>query len=190
SKERTRDNHMQESQSHQEIPLQQLAAYAAYNSIKGSSFKRNALLKPLDIILDELNKCLHPDDPREVETLRAGTKELVFHHMELIAGGKYTPGRTKQSKVNHFVDLFFDGVLGQTHHGKINALLTREKLLRAAYLFWVREAWAEIYVARGQAQDLSQATDALQQLEEEAEDVGLDENTTREEAEQIQEEQK
>ena len=32
----------------QELPLQQLAAYAAQSSIKGSSFKRNSLLKPLD----------------------------------------------------------------------------------------------------------------------------------------------
>ena len=49
---------MQESQ---ELPLQQLAVYAAHNSIKGSSFKRNALLKPLDIILEELDRCKNPD---------------------------------------------------------------------------------------------------------------------------------
>ena len=35
--------------------LKELATYAAQNNIRGSTFKRNSLLKPLDIILQELN---------------------------------------------------------------------------------------------------------------------------------------
>jgi hypothetical protein len=162
----------------QEYPLRQLAAFAAYNAIKGSSFKRNSLLKPLDIILQELDRSPHSDDEQELEFLRAGTKELIFEHLARIAKEEYAPGRTKRSKVDHYVDLFFDGVLTQTYHRKVNALLTRDKLLRAAYLFWVRQAWAEIFVARGEAKNLAQATDELQQLDEEAPEEVTDGVTT------------
>ncbi|SRR6266487_4115067 len=82
---------MQESQ---ELPLQQLAVYAAHNSIKGSSFKRNALLKPLDIILEELDRCKNPDDKKELAVIRAGTKELIFDHLARIAKEEYKPGDT------------------------------------------------------------------------------------------------
>jgi hypothetical protein len=155
----------------QELPLQQLAAHAAHSSIKGSSFKRNSLLKPLDIILQELDRCPHPDDPKELALIRAGTKELIFDHLARIAKDEYKPGQTKQSKVNQYVDLFFDGVLEKAHHGKVNKLLSREKLIRAAYLFWVRQAWAEIFVSKGKAKNIAVATDELQKMDEASEDT-------------------
>jgi hypothetical protein len=151
----------------QELPLQQLATYAAHNAIKGSSFKRNSLLKPLDIILEELDRCPNPDDRKELAVIRAGTKELIFDHLARIAKEEYKPGQTKQSKVNQYVDLFFDGVLEQAHGGKVNKLLSREKLIRAAYLFWVRQTWAEILVSKGKAKNIALATDELQKREEE-----------------------
>ena len=154
---------MQESQ---ELPLQQLAVYAAHNSIKGSSFKRNALLKPLDIILEELDRCKNPDDKKELAVIRAGTKELIFDHLARIAKEEYKPGQTKQSKINQYVDIFFDDVLEKDNHGKVNRLLSREKLIRAAYLFWVRQTWAEIFVSKGKAKDIAQATDELQKPDE------------------------
>lgn len=161
----------------QELPLQQLAAYAAYNSIKGSSFKRNSLLKPLDIILEELDRCPNPDDIKELELIRAGTKELIFDHLARIAKEDYKPGQTKQSKINQYVDIFFDGVLEKAHHRKVNKLLSREKLIRAAYLFWVRQAWAEIFVSKGKAKDIAQATDELQEPDGDTGEstIGLDE---------------
>src|SRR5437588_5412978 len=100
----------------QELPLQQLAAYAAHSSIKGSSFKRNSLLKPLDIILQELDRCPHPDDPKELALIRAGTKELIFDHLERIAKGELNVVQTKQSKVDQYLDIFFDVVLEKQHH--------------------------------------------------------------------------
>lgn len=120
--------------------LKELATYAAQNSIRGSTFKRNSLLKPLDIILQELDRCPAPDNANELELVRAGTKGLIFDHLERIADSEYKPGRTKRDKVNHYVDLFFDGVLDKAHHGKVNRLLNRERLIRSAYLFYVREA--------------------------------------------------
>jgi len=161
-------------QGQQEIPLQQLAAYAAHNSIKGSSFKRNSLLKPLDIILEELDRCLNPDDMRELELIRAGTKELIFDHLARVAKGEYELGRTKQSKINQYVDIFFDGVLEKSHHRKVNKLLSREKLVRAAYLFWVRQTWAEIFVSKGKAKDIAQATDELHEPDEDTGESTID----------------
>lgn len=155
----------------QELPLQELAVFAAKNSIKGTSFKRNSLLKPLDIILQELDRCPNPDDKRELALIRAATKELIFAHLARIAKDGYKPGQTKQSKVNRYVDLFFDEVLEKAHRGKVNKLLSRENVLRAAYLFWTRQAWAEIFVARGKAKDVASATDEIQEMEEAAEDT-------------------
>ena len=120
--------------------LKELATYAAQNNIRGSTFKRNSLLKPLDIILQELDRCPAPDNANELELVRAGTKGLIFDHLERIAKTEYKPGRTKRDKVNHYVDLFFNGVLDKAHHGKVNRLLNRERLIRSAYLFYVREA--------------------------------------------------
>ena len=120
--------------------LKELATYAAQNNIRGSTFKRNSLLKPLDIILQELDRCPAPDNANELELVRAGTKGLIFDHLERIADVEYKPGRTKRDKVNHYVDLFFDGVLFKAHHDKVNRLLNRERLIRSAYLFYLREA--------------------------------------------------
>lgn len=120
--------------------LKELATYAAQNAIRGTSYKRNSLLKPLDIIIQELDLCPAPDDANELELIRAGTKELIFDHLDRIAKTEYKPGRTKRDKVNHYVDLFFDEVLFKAHHGKVNKLLNRERLIRSAYLFYVREA--------------------------------------------------
>ncbi len=143
--------------------LKVLAEYAATNSIRGTSLKRNSLLKPLDIILQELDSCLDPDDPNELELVRTGTKGMIFEHLERIASADYKPGRTKESKVNHFVDLFFDDVLGKANHGKVNRLLSRERLIKSAYLVYYRQALAEYFVAKGKARDLSEASDKIEE---------------------------
>ncbi len=66
--------------------LKELAEYAATNNIRGTSLKRNSMLKPLDIILDELDRCPDPGDPNELELVRTGAKGLIFEHLERIAG--------------------------------------------------------------------------------------------------------
>ncbi len=141
--------------------LKELAEYAANNNIRGTSLKRNSLLKPLDIILQELDRCPNPDDPNELELVRTGTKGLIFEHLERIASADYKPGRTKESKVNHYVDLFFDEVLRKANHGKVNRLLSRERLIRSAYLVYYRQALAEYFVAKGKARDLAEASDKM-----------------------------
>ncbi len=54
---------MQESR---DLPLKELAVYAVQHSIRGTSIKPNSLLKPLDIILQELDRCPNPDDKMEL----------------------------------------------------------------------------------------------------------------------------
>jgi|SRR5579884_166858 CRISPR-associated protein Csc3 len=120
--------------------LRAMAVYAAENRIKGGTNKRNSLLKPLAIILDELDRCPAPDNPNELELIRAGAKEMIFDHLERIADAEYKPGRTKQEKISYYVDLFFDEVLKKAHHNNVNRLLARERLIRSAYLFYFREA--------------------------------------------------
>lgn len=120
--------------------LQVMAVYAAQNRIQGASRNRNSLLKPLDIILEELDRCPEPDNLNEIALVKAGTKRMIFDHLERIADADYKPGRTKQEKINHYVDLFFDEVLDKAHQGKVNKLLDRERLLRSAYLFYFSEA--------------------------------------------------
>jgi CRISPR-associated protein Csc3 len=131
--------------------LKAMAVYAAENRIKGGTNKRNALLKPLAIILDELDRCPAPDNPNELELIRAGAKEMIFDHLERIADAEYKPGRTKQEKISHYVDLFFDEVLKKAHRNNVNRLLARERLIRSAYLFYFREAMPQ--KAKGAAAD-------------------------------------
>src|SRR5438105_15715257 len=114
--------------------LRALATYAAQNNIRGTSFKRNSLLKPLDIIMQELDRCPAPDDLNELELIQAGMKELIFDHLERIAKTDYKPGRTKRDKVNHYVNLLFDEVLFTAHHGNAIMLLSLARLIRTAYL--------------------------------------------------------
>ena len=149
--------------------LKELAEYAATNGIRGTSLKRNSLLKPLDIILQELDRCPNPDDPNELELVRTGTKGLIFEHLERIASADYKPGRTKESKVNHYVDLFFDEVLRKANHGKVNRLLSRERLIRSAYLVYYRQALAEYFVAKGKARDTAEASDKMDESADEEE---------------------
>jgi len=120
--------------------LQTMAVYAAQNRIQGASRNRNSLLKPLDIILEELDRCPEPENSNEIELVKAATKRMIFDYLDRIADADYKPGRTKQEKINHYVNLFFDDVLDKAHHGKVNKLLDRERVLRSAYLFYFSEA--------------------------------------------------
>ncbi len=105
--------------------------------------------------------------------VRTGTKGLIFEHLERIAGANYKPGRTKEGKVSHYVDLFFDGVLERAHHSKVNKLLARERLIRSAYLVYYRQALAEYFVAKGKARDLAEASSKIEKTTEE--DIDLEE---------------
>jgi CRISPR-associated protein Csc3 len=117
--------------------LRQLAEVAWGDRIIGRSIEhRNSLLKPFDMILDALKS---KSDAFGPDTLRAALIEDIFRHLEIIAPQEYKPGRPKREKVKAYVDMFFAGVLEGSYRGNTTRLLTDEKGLRSAYLFYLRE---------------------------------------------------
>jgi len=124
--------------------LKQMATLAADEHLKGRSFKRNSILKPLDIILENLER-----EPKEDvrDLVRRASERQIFDHIDAITEPQYKPGRAKreqkQEVIRTYVDLFFDGILIKVHSGDVNRLLTRSKLIRSAYLTYYRDAVPE-----------------------------------------------
>jgi CRISPR-associated protein Csc3 len=116
--------------------LEALAQAAWADHITGRSLERSSLLKPFDMLLGGLEK---KPEAFGLDTLRAQLIEDIFRHLEAIASEEYKPGRTKREKVKAYVDIFFDGMLGQAYRGNITKLLADSKPLRSAYLFYIRE---------------------------------------------------
>ena len=115
--------------------LQKLAEIAWSGGLRGRSLRKNSLLMPLDEIFKKLNS--HSEEA-DVELLRAATIEDIFEHLERIAD-EYRPGKTKWKATEAFVNGFFDDVYRGVYGGRLRKLLADEKLLRSAYLFYVRE---------------------------------------------------
>jgi CRISPR-associated protein Csc3 len=115
--------------------LEKLAEIAWNGGLRGRSLRKNALLMPLDEIFTKLNS--HSDEA-DVELLRAATIEDIFEHLERIAD-EYRPGRKKWEATEDFVNGFFDSIYRGVYGGKLQKLLADEKLLRSAYMFYVRE---------------------------------------------------
>lgn len=142
--------------------LQQLAEFAADKRIRGRSYKRNSLLKPLDIILNELERSPDPTDENELLFIRTSSKGLVYEHIKRIAP------KVPEKSIYDYIDLFFDEVLGDiktqsgAHHGNANKLLQRERSLRSAYLVFMRQAIAEFFIEQGKAKS---AEDAMQEMD-------------------------
>ncbi|MGH2458315.1 MAG: hypothetical protein ACRDIY_05550, partial [Chloroflexota bacterium] len=117
--------------------LDQMARVAAQNYLRGSSFKRSALLDPLDTALALTEQ--HPE-AKDREDLRAALVTDIFNHLERIADSDYKPGRTKREAIKQYVDLYIDGLLAKDHQGDVNFLLNRARFIRSAYLFFLQEA--------------------------------------------------
>lgn len=141
------------------IELKTLAIHAARHRIRGRSYKRNSLLKPLDFILDELDRCPDPQNENEIEFVRTSSKGLIFEHVKRVAKGVH------EQDIYDYVDLFFNGVLKDAHHGNVNRLLQRERSIRSAYLVYMREELANIFVSKGKAGNID---DAMQTMDDAA----------------------
>lgn len=147
--------------------LKHVAQHAARYRIRGRSWKRNSLLKPLDIILDELEHCPTPtrdygsDYTNEIEFARTSSKGLIYDHLKRVWGS------VQEAHIYEYVDLFFAGVLNEVHHGNVNALLQRERSIRSAYLVYMREALADLFVAHKQALSKDQALQMMENAETE-----------------------
>lgn len=140
--------------------LKHLAAHAAQNRIRGRSYKRNSLLKPLDIILDELERCPEPGNQNEEDFARDSSKGFIYDHVKRVARGVH------EDAIYRYVDIFFDEVLGKAHQKSIKKVLQRERSLRSAYLVYMRSELATIFVKHGKAKDTSEAFQELAQTED------------------------
>ncbi len=149
--------------------LKELATYAATHRIRGRSYKRNSLLKPLDIMLDQLDRCPDPKNLDELELVKTGSKGLILEHIKRVAKP------VREDAIYHYVDIFFEQVLKGAHHGNANRLLQRERLIRSAYLVYLREELARVFIARGKAPTQAEAMQEMEAAASQNEDdEGLD----------------
>lgn len=163
-------------------PLKDVAFYAAEKRIRGGSFKRNSLLKPLDIVLTELDRCPDIANAAELALVYRGSQGLLYDHLKRISKGIH------EEDIYHYVDLFFQGVLNidmcrEYSNAKeqrqalialkqrVDELLQRERLLRSAYLVYMRQKLAEIMIQRGKAKTTEEAIQAIQAAEEREDDL-------------------
>lgn len=116
--------------------LQRLAEIAWQNGLRGRSLERSSLLFPLDEVFQKLR---HPGREADREALKAAAAEDIFSHLSRIAEEQYRPGRKKREAAKAFVEAFFNEVLDGVYRGNTRKLLADEKLLRSAFLFYVRE---------------------------------------------------
>jgi len=148
-------------------PLKQMATLAAEEHIQGRSFKRNSILKPLDIILENLER-----EPKEEvrDLVRRASERDIFDHIDRITEAQYKPGRVKrerkQDQIRRYVDFFFDGILTKVHDGDINRLLQRGKLIRSAYLTYFRDALPERTKEQVDTEQAEEATQMAKDMNE------------------------
>ncbi len=116
--------------------LQRLAEIAWQNGLRGRSLEKSSLLFPLDELFQKVR---HTGGAADRETLMAAATGDIFDHLRRIAEEQYKPGRKKREASKAFVDVFFRDLLEGIYAGNVRKLLADEKLLRSAFLFYVRE---------------------------------------------------
>lgn len=140
--------------------LKHLAEHAASCRIRGRSYKRNSLLKPLDIILEELERCPDQRDENEKNFAKVSSKGLIYDHVKRIAKGVH------EDAIYEYVEIFFREVLNEAHGKSIQKLLQRERSLRSAYLVYMREALATLFVSQGKAKNEAEALGEMDHADE------------------------
>ena len=127
--------------------LEKVAQIAVQNNLRGSSFERSSLLYPFDEVMRKLAQ----DQGRTAvdrETLRAAATQDIHDHLDRLAtraGYKMTKARAEACA--DFVNCWFDDIL-TVYEGHTRKLIADEKLLRSAYLFYVRQQQALAKEAR------------------------------------------
>lgn len=149
--------------------LRKLAEQACQWGIRGRSYKRSALLFPLDTILEKLEQ---EPSPEMRDFVRAWATTDIYEHMKRVFEGKRGIGPKTEAAVREYTDLFFDGVLDQVFKRDANRVLGREKGLQSAYLFYVRDTYARKWAERGvQAPTSDEDEAAVEGVEEGVEEA-------------------
>lgn len=114
--------------------IKQMSKIAWDSKIKGKTLERNALLQPINMVFDQIRK---QNQFLDLELVRASTIQKIFDYLDRINESEYKVGQKKREKITEFVDIFFDKLLLETYKNKINLILSDEKNLKAAYLFYI-----------------------------------------------------
>lgn len=116
--------------------LRKLAEIAWQGGLRGKSLKKNSLMMPLDEVFQKLTRRSQAFDD---EALKAAIAEDIFQYLERITEEQYAPGRRKRAAAIEFVETFFNDVYQGNYQGNRTRLLADEKLLRSAYMFFIRQ---------------------------------------------------
>jgi len=118
--------------------MRRLAQIAWKHRLIGRTLAKSSLMTAMDEVLRKItqrSKAIESD----TDALKAATVEDIFAYLERVAEGRYTPGRTKWEAIKEFVDLFYAGIYTGVYGDSPARLLNDEKLLRSAYMFYIRE---------------------------------------------------
>lgn len=113
--------------------IQKMAQIGWSGGLRGESLAKHSLTKPIDTIFKILNKM---GENLSLEDYKAVINQEIFNFLERT---KDAVGAKTAEKVKEFVDIFFNEFLSQTYKGNINRLLADEKIIKSAYLFYIRE---------------------------------------------------
>lgn len=118
--------------------LQHMAQIAWERRLRGRTREKHSLMVPLDQVMKKLN---YRTKEQDIAFLRASSVEDIHEYLNRVAESKYRTGpRPKRWEyIKEFVDIFFDGILTEVYSNSVNRLLSDEKLIRSAFLFYIRE---------------------------------------------------
>lgn len=119
--------------------MAELAAFARANYIKGDSWKRNSLLYPVHQIFEKLRQF---GGQHDTEALIAATAQDIFDHIDRISDSQYKIGRNKHQAIEQYVRGWY-ALLDDVYGGKVQRMVSEEKLLRSTYLFYFQKASAD-----------------------------------------------
>jgi CRISPR-associated protein Csc3 len=120
------------------VVIKKMSAIAWKSRIRGKALKRSSLLMPINEIFDHLRR---QQQLLDLDTLQAAINTEIFNYLVRIhdpTKPQFQPGREKRIRVEEFVNCFFDELLQGIYGGKLSKLMTNEKIIKAAYLFYIR----------------------------------------------------
>ena len=113
--------------------LKAMAEIAWTKQIKGQTLKRNSLLMPMLMFFDQIRK---QQPVLDIAALEAAVSEKIFNHLDRISDNGR--GKSTREAIEKIANLFFKELIEKSYHGKIHRIISDEKDLKAAYLFYLR----------------------------------------------------
>jgi len=118
--------------------LRQLAQIAWKRRLIGRTLAKSSLMTALDEVLRKIGQQTRAveNDP---DALKAATIADVFAYLERTSNPAYPAGKAKWEGTKEFVEQFYNGIYSGVYQNSTARLLSDEKLLRSAFMFYMRE---------------------------------------------------